>query len=55
MEWWDRKEGALPNADVSYPPTKRAAAFVCTESRCSLPIFAAAEIAEFVQSSRSTK
>ena len=55
MEWWDRKEGALPNADVSYPPTKRAAAFVCTENRCSLPIYAAEEIAEFVQSSRSAK
>ncbi len=52
VEWWDKAEGELPNADVSYPSPKRAAAFVCTENRCSLPIFAADEIAEFVKSSR---
>jgi len=53
VEWWDKAEGELPNADVSYPSPKHAAAFVCTESRCSLPIFAADEIAEFVKSSRA--
>ena len=53
VEWWDKAEGELPNADVSYPSPKRAAAFVCTENRCSLPIFAADEIAEFVKSSRA--
>ena len=47
-EWWDRSEGALPNADVAYPPVKRAAAFVCTENRCSLPIYAAGRIGEFL-------
>ncbi len=52
VEWWDKSEGDLPNADVSYPSPKRAAAFVCTENRCSLPIFAADEIAEFVKKSR---
>ena len=52
VEWWDRAEGGLPNPDVSYPSPTRAAAFVCTESRCSLPIFDAGEIAQFVQSSR---
>jgi hypothetical protein len=52
VEWWDRTEGDLPNADVSYPAPKRAAAFVCTENRCSLPIFAADEIADFVKNSR---
>jgi len=51
IEWWDKTD--LPNADVSYPSPKRAAAFVCTENRCSLPIFAADEIAEFVKNSRA--
>ena len=51
VEWWDRAEGALPNPDVSYPPTKRAAAFVCTANRCSLPIFAAEEIVPFLRES----
>ncbi len=48
VEWWDRTEGPLPNADVNYPAPKRAAAFVCTENRCSLPIFEGAEVAAFV-------
>ena len=55
VEWWDRSEGALPNPDVSYPSPKRAAAFVCTENRCSLPIFDAGEIAEFVRTSRAAR
>lgn len=38
LEWWDRAEGPLPNADVEYPLLKRAAAFVCTERVCSTPI-----------------
>jgi uncharacterized protein len=49
VEWWDRSEGPLPNADVAYPPTKRAAAFVCTARRCSLPIFDAGDIASFLR------
>ncbi len=51
VEWWDRTEGALPNPDVSYPSPKRAAAFVCTENRCSLPIYVPAQIVEFLKSS----
>lgn len=38
-EWWDRAEGPMPNPDVQYPPLPKAAAFVCTNKRCSLPIF----------------
>ena len=51
VEWWDRSEGELPNPDVGYPPTKRAAAFVCTANRCSLPIHAPAEIVPFLRES----
>jgi len=53
VEWWDKAEGNLPNPDVSYPSPKRPAAFVCTENRCSLPIYDADKIAEFVKSSRA--
>jgi uncharacterized protein YyaL (SSP411 family) len=38
IEWWDRQEGPLPNADVAYPKLKSAAAFVCTSNTCSAPI-----------------
>jgi uncharacterized protein len=44
FEWWDRREGALPNADVDYPELERAAAFICVNKACSLPIFNPAEV-----------
>jgi uncharacterized protein len=44
LEWWDAREGALPNPDVQYPELKRAAAFVCTNTTCSRPIYAPAEL-----------
>ncbi len=40
IEWWDLTEGPLPNPDVQYPTFDKAAAFVCTEGRCSIPAFA---------------
>jgi len=48
-EWWDRDEGPMPNADVQYPPLPKAAAFVCTNQRCSLPIFKPEAVAETVK------
>jgi uncharacterized protein len=48
VEWWDRREGPLPNADVQYPELDKAAAFVCTDSACSAPIFTAEALASFV-------
>ncbi|HEV2110931.1 MAG TPA: DUF255 domain-containing protein [Gammaproteobacteria bacterium] len=39
LDWWDKREGALPNPEVTYPELTRAAAFVCTGSSCSSPIF----------------
>jgi uncharacterized protein YyaL (SSP411 family) len=44
IEWWDRREGAMPNPDVQYPELDRPAAFVCTDHSCSLPVFAAADM-----------
>ena len=52
IDWWDKTEGPLQNPNVSYPAPKRAAAFVCTESRCSLPIYTPAGIAEFLDRSK---
>jgi len=39
VEWWDTREGRLPNPDVQYPELKQAAAFICTSRTCSTPIF----------------
>lgn len=39
IEWWDPKEGPLPNPDVQYPAMKEAAAFLCLEGRCSPPVY----------------
>lgn len=55
VEWWDKAEGSLPNQDVSYPAPKRAAAFICTENRCSLPIYAVDQIAVFLKTSGAQK
>ncbi len=38
LEWWDVREGRLPNPDVQYPQVKQAAAFICTNRTCSPPI-----------------
>ena len=44
LEWWDTREGKLPNPDVQYPSVPKAAAYVCTERTCSAPIFKAEEV-----------
>jgi uncharacterized protein YyaL (SSP411 family) len=49
VEWSDPKEGALPNPDVEYPALEKAAAFVCTDRRCSAPIFDPARISSFLR------
>ncbi len=45
IEWWDVREGRLPNPDVQYPELKQAAAFVCTSHTCSPPIFEPSKLA----------
>ena len=47
VEWWDTREGKLPNPDVEYPQFDKAAAFVCTDRSCSAPIFDPAKITQF--------
>lgn len=55
IEWWDKREGPLPNPDVNYPSPHRPAAFVCTSNRCSLPIYKPKDIAEFIQTSKKRR
>ena len=45
LEWWDVREGRLPNPDVQYPELKQPAAFVCTSHTCSPPIFEPSKLA----------
>ncbi len=40
IEWFDEREGPLPNPDVAYPTLSKAAAFFCTDQACSPPVFA---------------
>ncbi|MFT7673101.1 MAG: hypothetical protein ACI845_001511 [Gammaproteobacteria bacterium] len=39
VDWWDKSAGPLPNANVTYPEMEQAAAFVCSDNACSLPLF----------------
>jgi hypothetical protein len=48
VDWWDRAEGPLPNPEIQYPQLERAAAFACTQSSCSTPVFDAKSIAPTV-------
>jgi hypothetical protein len=45
VEWWDVREGRLPNPDAQYPELKQAAAFICDSRTCSPPIFDATRLA----------
>ena len=48
IEWFDRREGPLPAADVEYPEMPQAATFACANGACSIPVFDPAEIARIV-------
>lgn len=39
LDWLDVREGPPRNPDVQYPQMARAALFVCTDKRCSAPLF----------------
>ncbi|MGH8042050.1 MAG: thioredoxin domain-containing protein [Rudaea sp.] len=54
VDWWDRREGPLPNPDVTYPKLAKAAAFVCTGNACSLPVYAPQQIAPAVDRLRQS-
>ena len=44
IDWWDRREGKLPDPAITYPELKQSAAFACTASACSTPVYEASEI-----------
>ncbi len=44
VELFDRSESPPPNPELQYPVLNRASAYVCSNKRCSLPIFDPAEI-----------
>jgi uncharacterized protein YyaL (SSP411 family) len=50
VDWWDRREGKLPDPSITYPDLKRPAAFACTANACSTPVYEASEIQERVRS-----
>ncbi len=52
IEWWDPREGPLPNADVPYPEVPKAAAFLCANGSCSRPIQDAQELARKLRPSK---
>jgi uncharacterized protein YyaL (SSP411 family) len=52
VEAWDPAEGPLPNADVQFPELDRPAAFVCSNGRCSLPVFEPEKVRERVEKLR---
>ena len=54
LEWWDRGEGPLPNPDIAYPPSRKPAAFVCTERRCSVPLRSPDALREFLTENQRT-
>jgi hypothetical protein len=53
IDWWDKREGAMPNPDVRYPELARAAAFICTGSACSQPVFSSPELAQALTAATS--
>jgi uncharacterized protein YyaL (SSP411 family) len=50
VDWWDRREGKLPDPAITYPDLKRPAAFACTANACSIPVYEASQIQERVRS-----
>jgi uncharacterized protein len=51
IDWWDRRDGRLPNPEIRYPVLERAAAFACSGTTCSNPIFDPKQLIAAVQSS----
>lgn len=49
VEWWDRDEGPLVNADIPFPALGKAAGFVCADGRCSRPSFSADDYAQQIR------
>lgn len=44
IEWWDPREGPLPNPDAHYPVFERPAVFSCALGRCAQPLYKPEEL-----------
>jgi len=49
IEWLDMKEGALPGQSVEYPTLPKPAAFTCTNSTCSSPLYTVEKIDKLIE------
>ena len=49
VDWYDRAEGPMLNADIEYPELEQAAAFACGNRICSLPVFEPSGIGNAVE------
>jgi hypothetical protein len=53
VEWIDRSSG--DTTTELYPDLPRAAAFICTNGACSLPVFTSADLARTLDRRTATK
>lgn len=54
VEWFDSKEGAMPNSDVEYPEMPKAAAFTCANQRCSRPVYTVPDVRALIDKMTKT-
>ena len=55
IDWWDRAEGPLPNPAIGYPQLPTAAAFACSETTCSTPVYDAERLRHVVDALRADR
>ncbi len=49
IDWYDQKEGPLPNSEVEFPTLDKAAAFTCGDGRCSAPAYEASAVTKLLE------
>ena len=54
VEWFDAKEGPLPNTALELPQLPRAAAFLCGNGRCSTPAYDVAALKRLFERASKT-
>ncbi len=54
VEWFDAKEGPLPNTSLELPQLPKAAAFLCGNGRCSTPAYDVADLKRLFERASKT-
>jgi len=54
VEWFDAKEGPLPNTALELPQLPKAAAFLCGNGRCSTPAYDVAALKRLFERASKT-